>query len=209
MQMAPSPPAAGRPGRCEPRVETMHEAYPDRFPLSATLAKLRRRGREEMVVPEPPTHGDEITGRGAGGHDGRDRPLAGRGRRRLGGRRRHLPAARRRLPVLPRGITNTSSSAASRSLRPACGRAPPSARRSRSQPNSSTARSPARLAHPRGAVGIRDELVDRARKLGRILGRNEQPRLAVDDHLGIPPSRDATTAVSHAIASRLTIPSGS
>jgi hypothetical protein len=47
--------------------------------------------------------------------------------------------------------------------------------------------------------------------LGRAadLRHDEQPGLAVAPRLGMPPTAEATTGVSHAIASRLMIPNGS
>ena len=54
------------------------------------------------------------------------------------------------------------------------------------------------------------ELGDRGRVvgLGRVVG-HQIAGLAVDHDLGMPPTAEATTAVSQAIASRLTMPSGS
>ena len=83
-------------------LERMHDAFPERFPLSPALAALAA-GGEPAVARAGATHARA---------DRRRRPRSGgrrsaspaRGRRRAGGGRRgHGAAARRRLAVLPRG----------------------------------------------------------------------------------------------------------
>ncbi len=80
---------------------TLHDAWPDRFPLSATLESLAEGGDPVVVGARTAQRGRAPRGdpRGAG----RRGPPHPRGRcRRRGGRHRHLPHPRSRLPVLAR-----------------------------------------------------------------------------------------------------------
>ena len=83
-------------------LHTLHDAFPDRFPLSPTLENFAN-GEMDIVLT-----GDA---RADGRRDPRGDPRGARrrvpshprrGRRRVGGRDRRLPHPRRRLPVLPR-----------------------------------------------------------------------------------------------------------
>ena len=120
---------------------TMHDAYPERFPLSPTLANYAA-GNEEIVLAgdrRRSRRGDP--GRRPGGDRRRDPPPARRGRRRRA-RRTSTPAccsapAGRSSSA---GSRSTWNSAATRSLRRACGRA------RRSSPR----RGPSRTPRPPG-----------------------------------------------------------
>ena len=80
---------------------TLHDAWPDRFPLSATLESLAE-GGEPVVVEHAPRTVDELHDARARGARRRVPPHPRGGRRRRGRRHRHVPAPRRRLPVLAR-----------------------------------------------------------------------------------------------------------
>ena len=70
-------------------LETMHEAYPDRFPLSPTLAGFAD-GSDEVVLTRHATRTvEQIREDDARGGRRRDPPPARRGRRRRGRGRRH------------------------------------------------------------------------------------------------------------------------
>ena len=83
-------------------LETMHAAYPDRFPLSPTLDAIADGDGPPVAAGSDPAHG-------RGDHRAVLEALADEIGRMLDegvvetvARRRHVPAARRRLPVLPR-----------------------------------------------------------------------------------------------------------
>ena len=80
---------------------TLHEAFPDRFPLSATLESLAE-GGDVVVVEERRPHRRADPRGGARGARGRGAAHPRGRRRRLAEGHRHVPAARRGLPVLPR-----------------------------------------------------------------------------------------------------------
>ena len=83
-------------------LETLHDAYPDRFPLSPTLANYAE-GKDEIVVREERAAAARGDPRGrARGARRRDPAPARGGRRRRGQGRRHRAAARRGLAVLAR-----------------------------------------------------------------------------------------------------------
>ena len=79
------------------------------------------------------------------------------------------------------------------------------------------------VPHPWSVLGVVEEAVDRlgqvVGELGRVFGlevgaadrleRHEQARLPGDTTSLIPPTAEATTGVSQAIASRLMMPNGS
>ena len=83
-------------------LETLHEAYPDRFPLSPTLANYAE-GSEEIVVRGDARRSvDEIREAVLEAIADEVARHARRGRRRRCRGRRRLPDPRRRLPVPPR-----------------------------------------------------------------------------------------------------------
>ena len=83
-------------------LETLHEAYPDRFPLSPTLANYAD-GKDEIVrARRREAHCRRDSRRRARGRRRRGAPPPRRGGRRDRGRCRRVPDPRCRLPVLPR-----------------------------------------------------------------------------------------------------------
>ena len=81
-------------------LETLHEAYPDRFPLSETLRNYADgQRRDRRAGRRPPDRRGDPAGR-ARGDRRRGQPDARRGRDRGRQGRRHRPDPRRRLAVL-------------------------------------------------------------------------------------------------------------
>ena len=84
-------------------LETMHDAYPDRFPLSPTLASYRRRRRRDRASPATrAARVDEIREDVLEAVADEIRHLLDEGVVGAAGRRRRLPDPRRRLSLLPR-----------------------------------------------------------------------------------------------------------
>jgi hypothetical protein len=86
-------------------LETMHEAYPDRYPLSPTLANYAAGNEEIVLAGDRRRSVDEIQEAVLEALADEIRHLLDEGRRRRARGRRHVSAARRRLAVLPRRIT--------------------------------------------------------------------------------------------------------
>ena len=81
---------------------TLHDAWPDRFPLSATLESLAEGGEPVVVETRPAQRrGDHRVGARGSRRRGATHP--GRGRRRRGSGHRHVPPPGCRVPVLARG----------------------------------------------------------------------------------------------------------
>ena len=85
-------------------LETMHEAYPDRFPLSPWLAALAA-GRRARRESRPTAQVEEITDAALEAMADEIRPPARRRRRRVGGGRRHVLLLGAGFPFFLGGIT--------------------------------------------------------------------------------------------------------
>ena len=83
-------------------LETLHDAYPDRYPLSPTLANFAAGQRRDRAHGRCAPERRADPGGRARGDRRRGSPPARRRRRPGGRRRRCLPDPRRRLPLLPR-----------------------------------------------------------------------------------------------------------
>ena len=83
-------------------LETLHDAYPDRFPLSPTLENFANGELDIVLTGDARQDGRRDLRRDPRGARRRVPAPARRGRRRLGGRDRRLHDPRGRLPVLPR-----------------------------------------------------------------------------------------------------------
>ena len=83
-------------------LHTLHDAFPDRFPLSPTLENFANGEMDIVVTGDDRRSEDEIYERDPRGARRRGAARARRRRRRVRGRDRRLPDPRRRLPVLPR-----------------------------------------------------------------------------------------------------------
>ena len=81
---------------------TLHDAWPERYPLSETLASLADGGDAPVVVKHEPKTVDELHTAVLEALADESRHILEDGRRRRGRRHRHLPPPRRRLPVLAR-----------------------------------------------------------------------------------------------------------